>query len=183
MYENTWQVATNTEAAKNAGNAILYECVLTIIGINADSGLRVLAVNILGRFLLNRDNNIRYVGLNTLALLAGSDVKAIQRPRGTIVECLQDPDISIRRRALDLVYLLVNGTNVRALVKELLQYLQQADVEFKEDLTSKICALVARHAPSKAFETQTLLRVIIDAGEHVQDQVAASLSEFIGFRV
>jgi len=168
-------VATNTESSKNAGNAILYECVLTIIGIDGDSGLRVLAVNILGRFLINRDNNIRYVGLNTLALLANADLKAIQRHRGTIVECLQDPDISIRRRALDLVYLLVNPTNVRALIKELLNYLQNADVEFKEDLTSKICAVVARHSPTRKFQTDTIIKVLTEAGEHVQDQVPGTL--------
>ncbi|XP_042502675.1 AP-1 complex subunit gamma-2-like [Macadamia integrifolia] len=52
------QVATKTEPNKNAGNAILYECVETIMSIEDNSGLRVLAINILGRFLSNRDNNI-----------------------------------------------------------------------------------------------------------------------------
>jgi AP-1 complex subunit gamma-1 len=53
------KVATNTDATKNVGNSILYETVLTVLEIEADTGLRVMAINILGKFLSNRDNNIR----------------------------------------------------------------------------------------------------------------------------
>ena len=34
---------------------------MTVLEIEADSGLRVMAINILGKFLSNRDNNIRYI--------------------------------------------------------------------------------------------------------------------------
>lgn len=54
-------MATRTESNKNAGNAVLYECVETIMAIEDTSSLRVLAINILGRFLSNRDNNIRFI--------------------------------------------------------------------------------------------------------------------------
>ena len=106
------QVATNTESNKNAGNAILYACVNTIMEIESESGLKVLAINILGRFLLHRDNNTRYIALTMLARVVKSDMDAVQRHRSTIVDCLKDPDVSIRRRALELLYALVNSKNV-----------------------------------------------------------------------
>lgn len=132
------QVATNTETAKNAGNAILYECVQTIMEVESDSGLRVLAVNILGRFLLNRDNNIRYVALNSLSKVVSEDIAAVQRHRATIVDCLKDADVSIRQRALELIYQLVNDQNVVSLTAELLNYLVVVQTEHKPSLVSKI---------------------------------------------
>ena len=82
------QVATNTETSKNVGNAILYETVLSIMDIQSESGLRVLAVNILGRFLLNSDKNIKYVALNTLQKTVTLDNQAVQRHRATILGCI-----------------------------------------------------------------------------------------------
>eukprot|EP00741_Cyanophora_paradoxa_P019859 tig00000217_g19167.t1 len=169
------QVATNTETSKNAGNAILYQCVQTIMGIESESGLRVLAINILGRFLLNRDNNIRYVALQTLSKVVNIDTQAVQRHRQTIVDCLKDPDISIRRRALELVYALVNESNIRALVKEMLSYLVVADVEFKPDLVAKICTVVEKYAPNKRWHLDTIFRVMSLAGTFVRDEVASSI--------
>lgn len=179
------QVATNTDSSKNVGNSILYEAVLTILDIEAEQGLRVMAINILGKFLSNRDNNIRYVSpkqrpasdmyplidivrclscryvaLNTLNKVVGIDTNAVQRHRSIILDCLRDGDISIRRRALELSYALVNESNVRVLTRELLAFLEVADNEFKLGLTTQICLAAERFAPNKRWHIDTVLRVL-----------------------
>lgn len=182
------QVATNTETSKNAGNAILYECVLTIMGIESEDGLRVLAVNILGRFLLNRDNNIRYVALNTLAKCimeqkqsgreddvvsetANSAMSALQRHRTTVVDCLKDPDVSIRQRALELIYHLVNESNVESLIAELLSYLVLCPREHRSDICTRILKVVDRFSPDDRWRVDTLITTLTIAGREASSAV------------
>ncbi|KAL7597808.1 hypothetical protein Lser_V15G21656 [Lactuca serriola] len=154
------QVATKAESNKNVGNAILYECVQTIMRIEDSSGLRVLAINILGRFLSNRDNNMRYVALNMLMKAISVDDQAVQRHRATILECVKDSDASIRKRALELIYLMVNEMNVKPLTKELIDYLHVSDQDFKGDLTEKICSIVEKLSPDKIWYIDQMLMVL-----------------------
>ncbi|KAE8743241.1 hypothetical protein FOCC_FOCC011176 [Frankliniella occidentalis] len=173
------QVATNTETSKNVGNTILYETVLSIMDIKSESGLRVLAVNILGRFLLNNDKNIRYVALNTLLKTVHLDTSAVQRHRTTILECLKDPDVSIRRRALELSFALINSNNVRTMMKELLLFLERSDPEFKAQCSSSIVLAAERYAPNKRWHLDTLLRVLIAAGNYVRDDVVSCTIQLV----
>ncbi|KAL9713670.1 clathrin associated protein complex large subunit [Leucoagaricus gongylophorus] len=170
------QVATNTDSTKNVGNSILYETVLTVLEIEADTGLRVMAINILGKFLSNRDNNIRYVALNTLNKVVSMDTNAVQRHRNIILDCLRDGDISIRRRALELSYVLIDEKNVRYLIRELLAFLEVADDEFKLSMTTQICLAAEHFAPNKRWHIDTVLRVLKLAGNFVREEI---LSAFI----
>lgn len=170
------QVASNTDGSKNVGNAVLYEAVRTIFGVPSDSGLRVLGVNILGKFLGTRDNNTRYVALNTLLRVMETEPTAVQRHRGTILECLQDSDVSIRRRALDLSFALINEQNVRVMVRELLTFLETADTEFKANLVSQIAVSAERYAPYVRWHVDTIIRALKLAGSHAKENV---LSAFI----
>uniref|UniRef100_A0A671LYY4 AP-1 complex subunit gamma-1-like n=1 Tax=Sinocyclocheilus anshuiensis TaxID=1608454 RepID=A0A671LYY4_9TELE len=173
------QVATNTETSKNVGNAILYETVLTIMDIKSESGLRVLAINILGRFLLNNDKNIRYVALTSLLKTVQTDHNAVQRHRSTIVDCLKDLDVSIKRRAMELSFALVNGNNIRGMMKELLYFLDSCDPDFKADCASGIFLAAEKYAPSKRWHIDTIMRVLTTAGSYVRDDSVPNLIQLI----
>lgn len=165
------QVATNTESNKNAGNAILYESVRTIMKIKDEVGLRVFAINILGRFLQDNDKNIRYVALNTLLRCVNEEMQAVQRHRDTIVDCLNDMDISIRRRALELTFALMNHSNIRALTREIFLFLENCDTEFKTYICNQVARTSAKFAPNKRWQVDTIMKTLTLAGSHTSDEL------------
>lgn len=172
-------VATNTESSKNVGNAILYETVLTMMGIQAESSLRQLAINTLGRFLLNIDKNIRYVALETLLKTAHSDYNYVQRHRVTIVDCLKDIDVSIQKKALELSFFLINSTNFKSMTKDLIAFLGNADDELKAICASNLCICAEKFASNPKVQIDTMIKVLNTAGNFVRDDVVGTLCQLI----
>ena len=111
-----------------------------------------------------------YVALATLQRVVNVDEQVMQRHRNTIIDCLKDADISIRKRALDVTYSLVDEANIKSMTKELLNYLLVAEPDFKEELCSKICMAVEKFSPNRRWQIDTLIKVMCLGGNFVKEQ-------------
>lgn len=170
------QVASNLEPGRNAAHAVLYECVKTIFAVDADQLLRVLGVNILGKFLATKDNNTKYVALDSLLTVMGIEPQAVQRHRATIVACLSDGDVSIRRRALELTFLILTEQNVRVLVRELLAFMERsADADLKPYVAAQLTQSAAKYAPNAKWHFDTMVRMLRVAGNSVSPDIVSSV--------
>ena len=173
------QVCTNTNGSKNAGNAVLYQAVRTVFSVSEESGMRAMATNILGKFLKNRDNNVKYVALRVFQEAARKGIakgtKDIMRHVPTIVDCLKDPDVTLRQTAADLVYRLANHGNVQTVVRELLNYLVVVEDEYRKETVSHVSNLIERYQSTPRWHVDKLIELLALAGSDVENVVAARL--------
>lgn len=117
--------------------------------------------------------------MNTLLRTVHADTSAVQRHRTTILECLKDPDVSIRRRAMELSFALINAQNIRTMTKELLTFLEKSDAEFKAQCSSGMINAAERYSPSVRWHLDTQLSVLIAVGNYVRDDVVSSTIQLI----
>ncbi|KAF5356245.1 hypothetical protein D9756_003712 [Leucocoprinus leucothites] len=108
--------------------SLLYECVHTCIiggmlqGPSGDS-LAKLCVSKLAAFIQDSDQNLKYIALLAMTKIVPSHPHLVAEYQDTILASVNDPDISIRMRALDLVTAMVNRSNLQSIVQQLLSHL------------------------------------------------------------
>lgn len=165
------QLATNTDANKSTGQTILYETTRTIFSLNLDQPLRVLGVNILARFLSGRDNNIKYVALNTLIKVVPQEPKAVQRHKKFISKCLRDPDVFIRKRALELTFAILDEANIGEIVEELLRFLEYTNEDDKSLILFTVEHLVSvfdvYSITDEKWQLQVFVQIMKLVGRHI----------------
>ncbi|KAJ8489783.1 hypothetical protein ONZ51_g2744 [Trametes cubensis] len=157
----------------NAQHAVLFEAINLAIHIDTNSPLVNTAAVLLARFISSKETNVRYLGLDTMAHLAArtDNLGAIKKHQGTIIISLRDKDISVRRRALDLLYSMCDVDNSELIVGELLRYLKVADYGLREEMVLKIAILTEKYASTYKWYVDTILELLSAAGDHVGEEV------------
>jgi AP-3 complex subunit delta-1 len=121
--------------------SLLYECINGMIsgglldGIqDTDEGeeLASVCVTKLRGFLVDGDSNLKYVGLIALAKLVKTHAHLVCQHHDVVLDCIDDDDISIRYRALELVVGMVNSDSLCAIVGKLMRQLKPASSEYVE---------------------------------------------------
>lgn len=76
---------------------------------------------------------VKYVALLAFDKIVQSHPYLVSQQQDVILECIDDPDISIRMRALDLVVGMVNSDNLTAIVGRLMRQLRNAPIATSAD--------------------------------------------------
>ncbi|KAJ7754976.1 adaptin N terminal region-domain-containing protein [Mycena maculata] len=108
--------------------SLLYECVHTcIIGgmLQGPSGhsLAKMCVSKLAAFIQDADQNLKYIALLALVKIVPTHPHLVAEYQDTILASVNDQDISIRMRALDLVSAMVTPNSLQSIVQQVLSHL------------------------------------------------------------
>nr|CAG4640625.1 EOG090X0109 [Eulimnadia texana] len=158
----------------NAKNAVLFEAISLIIHADSDANLLVRACNQLGQFLSHRETNLRYLALESMCLLATSEFshEAVKKHQETVINALKtERDVSVRQRAVDLLYAMCDKTNAEEIVQEMLNYLETADYSIREEMVLKVAILAEKYATDYTWYVDVILNLIRIAGDYVSDEV------------
>ncbi|CAN4098957.1 unnamed protein product [Withania somnifera] len=186
LFEVLQRILMGTDVVKNvnknnASHAVLFEALALVMHLDAEKEMMSQCVALLGKFVAVREPNIRYLGLeNMTRMLMVTDVQdIIKRHQAQIITSLKDPDISIRRRALDLLYGMCDVSNAKDIVEELLQYLSTAEFVMREELSLKIAILAEKFAPDLSWYVDVILQLIDKAGDFVSDDIWFRVVQFV----
>ncbi|KAJ0069168.1 hypothetical protein NL108_003085 [Boleophthalmus pectinirostris] len=132
--------------------AILYECVKCIYTVYPNSDLLEKAAKCIGNFVISSKINLKYLGLKALTFVIQQDPKLALQHQMTIIECLDHPDIIIKRETLELLFRITNAQNVTVIVEKMLEFLNQSkDDHTTIDLVGKV-AEIAEKYPLKQYD-------------------------------
>ncbi|XP_034540967.1 AP-4 complex subunit epsilon-1 [Notolabrus celidotus] len=180
MYDVLDESLRRAEMNHNITYAILYECVKCIYTIHPKSELLEKAAKCIGNFVLSQKINLKYLGLKALTYVVQQDPKLALQHQMTIIECLDHPDLIIKRETLELLFRITNAQNVTVIVEKMLEFLRiNKDDYTTTDLVGKVAELAEKYAPDNEWFIETMNTVFSVGGEMMQPDIPNSFLKLL----
>mmetsp|Transcript_23757 Transcript_23757/g.62092 ORF Transcript_23757/g.62092 Transcript_23757/m.62092 type:complete len:1254 (+) Transcript_23757:47-3808(+) len=166
MYEVIRDCLQWAESQSTAAYAVVYECLSTITRIYPSPELVSLAGGSIGRFLQGENNNLKYLGITALVEVVQVNPAYAAEHQMVVIDCLDDPDETLKRKTLELLCKMTNPENVVVITEKLVGYLQgSVDPYLRKDLAPRIVQLAERFAPDNLWFVETMLALFESAGD------------------
>jgi AP-4 complex subunit epsilon-1 len=180
MYEIVADTLKKADSGINAGYAVVYECVKCIVTIYPNTALLEAAAEAISRFIQSRSHNLKYLGVTGLAMIVESHPQYAAQHQLAVMDCLEDPDETLQRKTLDLLYRMANPVNVEFITEKLVAFLSgTTDLFLKKVLTTRVCSIAERYAPNNSWYVGTISKLFEVSGDMVSGDVAQNLMSLI----
>ncbi|CAI9787221.1 unnamed protein product [Fraxinus pennsylvanica] len=131
---------------RTGAKSLAFECVKTIVTSLSEYERAVkLAIMKIQEFLSENDPNLKYLGLQALAVVAAKHSWAVLENKEVVIKSLDDVDVNIKLEALQLVMAMVSEDNVAEICKVLISYALKSDPEFCNEILGSILSTCSRN--------------------------------------
>ncbi|KAK7835085.1 AP-4 complex subunit epsilon [Quercus suber] len=180
MYTVVGDIFKKCDSTSNIGNAVLYECICCVSSIYPNPKLLEAAADVISRFLKSDSHNLKYMGIDALGRLIKISPEIAEQHQLAVIDCLEDPDDTLKRKTFELLYKMTKSSNVEVIVDRMIDYMISInDNHYKTYIASRCVELAEQFAPSNHWFIQTMNKVFEHAGDLVNIKVAHNLMRLI----
>lgn len=164
---------SRSTAVNNASRCVAFEALQLIIEYNsAADALVEKSSEVLLLFLVSHNSNTRYLALSTLANVARVACNNPEYANSpwllTLDECqsalaanLESPDLSVRRKALDLLFHSCRAATVDQVLQELVECLDKpTPAEFKQEVVLRVAVLAEKFSTGLEWYLGVAVRLL-----------------------
>ncbi|KAL7159671.1 hypothetical protein ABFS83_01G043600 [Erythranthe nasuta] len=180
MYTILGDIMRKGDSTSNIGNAILYECICCVSSLHPNAKLLEAAADAISKFLKSDSHNLKYLGIAALSRLIKISPDIAEQHQLAVIDCLEDPDDTLKRKTFELLYKMTKSSNVEVIVDRMIEYMISiSDNHYKTEIASRCVELAEQFAPSNQWFIQTMNKVFEHAGDLVNAKVAHNLMRLI----
>ncbi|KAJ4845832.1 hypothetical protein Tsubulata_015048 [Turnera subulata] len=180
MYTVVGDIFRKCDSSSNIGNAVLYECICCVASIYPNPKLLEAAADVIARFLKSDSHNLKYMGIDGLGRLIKLSPDIAEQHQLAVIDCLEDPDDTLKRKTFELLYKMTKSSNVEVIVDRMIDYMISInDNHYKTEIASRCVELAEQFAPSNQWFILTMNKVFEHAGDLVNIKVAHNLMRLI----